>query len=102
MRDSIEPPLELERGQSAFIKWLKRRRHGLNDFLAGYSLVGDTPTYDPHLFPWLESLVRAVPEIRAEARPILARNEAIPPFRDFAPGHERIAPSANDWRSFFF
>ena len=99
--DSISPP-KLERGQSWFIRWIKKRRHGLNDYLARYSLVGNTPTYDTALFPWLAPIVAAVPAIRDEALPILAHNEAIPPFRDFAPGHERIAPSANDWRSFFF
>ena len=95
-------PLTLERGQSAFIKWIKRRRHGLNRFLSRYSLVGDTPTYDIAYFPWLQPILAAVPEIRDEARTILQHTAAIPPFRDFAPGHERIAPSANDWRSFFF
>lgn len=92
----------LERGQSAFIRWIKGRRHRLNAFLARYSLVGNTPIYDTALFPWLAPIVAQVPAIREEALPILAHNEAIPPFRDFAPGHERIAPSANDWRSFFF
>lgn len=95
-------PATLERGQSRFIRWIKSRRHGLNRYLARYSLVGNTPTYDCQLFPWLDPILAAVPAIREEALPILALNEAIPPFRDFAPGHERIAPSANDWRSFFF
>lgn len=96
-----EPSLKLERGQSPFIRWVKKRRHGFNAFLSKYSLVGDTPTYDPALFPWLEGIVAAVPAIRAEALPILNHEKAIPPFRDFAPGHERIA-GPNDWRSFFF
>ena len=96
------PPPTLERGQSAFIRWIKGRRHGLNAYLARYSLVGNTPTYDTSLFPWLQPILTQIPAIREEALPILAHNEAIPPFRDFAPGHERIAPSANDWRSFFF
>ena len=91
----------LERGQSRFIRWIKRRRHGLNRYLARYSLVGDTPLYDAALFPWIEPLVRAVPEIRREAETILRHGKAIPPFRDFAPGHERIA-GPDDWRSFFF
>lgn len=98
----VGAPLTLERGQSVFIRWIKRKRHRVNDILSRYSLVGDTPTYDPALFPWLRPLIEAVPAIRTEALPILALNDAIPPFRDFAPGHERIAPTANDWRSFFF
>ena len=98
---SNSPP-KLERGQSLFIRWIKKRRHSLNNFLARYSMVGNTPTYDTALFPWLDGILAAVPAIREEALPILAHTEAIPPFRDFAPGHERIAPSANDWRSFFF
>ena len=94
-------PLRLERGQSRFIRWIKRRRHKLNDYLARYSLVGDAPLHDPSLFPWIGKLILAVPEIRREAERILRHGEAIPPFRDFAPGHERIA-GPNDWRSFFF
>lgn len=94
--------IKLERGQSSFIKWIKRRRHSLNAFLSRFSLVGDTPTYDLTHFPWIAKILEVVPQIREEAEGILRHTAAIPPFRDFAPGHERIAPSANDWRSFFF
>lgn len=94
--------LKLQRGQSAFIRFVKRRRHGLNHFLSRYSLVGDAPTYEPALFPWLDPLVDAAAAIREEALAVLRHREAIPPFRDFAPGHERIAGGPDDWRSFFF
>lgn len=94
--------VNIERGQSTFIRWIKRRRHGFNKFLSRYSLVGNTPTYNTDFFPWLKPILSQVPAITQEAEVILQHTAAIPPFRDFAPGHERIAPSANDWRSFFF
>lgn len=99
---SRSAPLTLQRGQSPFIRFIKRRRHGLNQFLSRFSLVGDTPTYDAALFPWLAGLVDRLPAIREEALAVLRHREAIPPFRDFAPGHERIAGGPDDWRSFFF
>ena len=95
-------PPQIERGQSAFIRFVKRRRQGLNRYLSRFSLVGDTPTYDPRLFPWIDKVMAALPEVRTEALTILRHREAVPPFRDFAPGHERIAPGPDDWRSFFF
>jgi beta-hydroxylase len=92
----------LERGQSPFIRWIKKHRHGLNRWLARYSRVGNEPICDPALFPWLQPILGETAAIREEALRILRHGEAIPPFRDFAPGHERIAKRADDWRSFFF
>jgi len=93
------PPTS-ERGQNAFTRWFKQRRHGLNRHLAKYSLVGDNPTYDTANFPWLQPLLAAVPQIREEAKSIIRHSESIPPFRDFA--HGRLRFGTNDWRSFFF
>lgn len=92
----------LETGQSGFIRWIKKYRHGLNRWLARYSSVGNDAVYDPALFPWLAAIAARMPAIRDEARRILRHGDAIPPFREFAPGHERIAERADDWRSFFF
>lgn len=94
-------PGGIKRGQTRFVRWGKKLRPLFNRVLGRYSLVGDTPTYDPRLFSWTAELVAAVPSIREEADRIMQRERAIPPFRDFAPGHERIV-SADDWRSFFF
>lgn len=96
------PSIAIRHGQSAFIRFVKKGRHRINRFLSRYSLVGDTPTYDPAIFPWLEGLNACAPAITEELHEILRHRAAIPPFRDFAPGHERIAPGADDWRSFFF
>jgi len=100
--DAVARAARLERGQSGFIRWLKKRRHGLNRWLARYSMVGDDSVCDPALFPWLADIASQTEAIREEALRILRLGEAIPPFRDFAPGHERIAERADDWRSFFF
>jgi beta-hydroxylase len=99
--DYVTPP-GIQRGQSDFIRRAKKLRHGVNRWLTRYSLVGDTPTYDPALFPWLDNIVAATPELTAEMHAIYRHIHAIPAFRDFAPGHERIAGDTDDWRSFFF
>ena len=94
-------PGGVRRGTSPVIRLAKKCRPALNALLRRYSLVGDAPVTDPANFPWIAQLQRQLPAIRREMEVILEREESIPPFRDFAPGHERIV-GANDWRSFFF
>ncbi len=94
-------PGGIKRGQTWIVRTGKKIRPQLNRILSPYSLVGDTPVYDVALFPWLDPIIRNLPAICAESERILRHEEAIPPFRDFAPGHERIV-SESDWRSFFF
>jgi len=94
-------PGGVKRGKSAFIHLIKRARPWLNDFMVPYSKVGNAPFTDPAAFPWVAELLEELPAIQAEAARILQHHEAVPPFRDFAPGHERIAPDVDDWRSFF-
>lgn len=94
-------PGGIKRGASPFIRFLKKLRPFLNRILVPYSKVGNAPLSAPTLFPWVADLLEQVPAIRTEADAIMRHREAIPPFRDFAPGHERIV-GADDWRSFFF
>lgn len=94
-------PGGIRRGSSPLIKLLKKLRPMLNRALVPYSQVGNVPLSPPELFPWISELQKAVPAIRGEADAIMRHRQAIPPFRDFAPGHERIV-GEDDWRSFFF
>jgi beta-hydroxylase len=94
-------PGGIKRGTSPFVRFLKKLRPFLNRVLVPYSKVGNAPLSRPELFPWIAHLIEQVPAIRAEADAILRHQKAIPPFRDFAPGHERIV-GEDDWRSFFF
>ena len=94
-------PGGIKRGTSPFVRFLKRLRPFLNRVLVPYSKVGNVPLSRAELFPWITPLIEQVPAIRAEADAVMRHSEAIPPFRDFAPGHERIV-GADDWRSFFF
>lgn len=94
-------PGGIRRGTSQFVRFAKKLRPRLNRMLEPYSMVGNAPLTDARAFPWIAELQQAVPAIRAEADSILRHREAIPPFRDFAPGHERIVDE-DDWRSFFF
>ena len=94
-------PAGMKRGTTRFIRLAKRLRPWLNAMVVRYSLVGNERVTHPEVFPWIAEIVKAVPDIRRELDHILMKEEAIPPFRDFAPGHERIV-EAQDWRSFFF
>ena len=94
-------PGGIKRGQTTLIKYLKRIRPWVNRALVPYSQVGNAPVTDARLFPWIAEIIKDLPAIQAEADTILRNRKAVPPFRDFAPGHERIV-SEDDWRSFFF
>jgi len=94
-------PGGVKRGKSTFIRFARRARPCLNALLVPFSRVGDAPLTDPATFPWVAELLEDLPAIRAEADRIMRHCKAVPPFRDFAPGHERIAPGEDDWRSFF-
>src|SRR3954465_14378014 len=78
----------------------KKMRHRISAVIGRSSKVGDTPTLDPALFPWMSELERRWPEIRAEVDELLAHEEGIPPLADISPDHRRIAPPGK-WRSFF-
>jgi beta-hydroxylase len=78
----------------------KRLRHRISAVIARSSKVGDTPIYDPGLFPWIRPLEACWPEIRAEVDALLALEAAIPPLAEISPDHRRIAPP-DKWKSFF-
>ncbi|HEX2763818.1 MAG TPA: aspartyl/asparaginyl beta-hydroxylase domain-containing protein [Allosphingosinicella sp.] len=78
----------------------KRVRHRVSALIARSSKVGDSPVYDPALFPWTARLQAQGPEIRRELDALLALEEAIPPLADISPDHRRIAPPGK-WKSFF-
>jgi len=78
----------------------KRLRHRISGVIARSSKVGNAPTYDPRLFPWIAALEARWPEIRAEVGALLARQEGIPPLAEISPDHRRIAPPGK-WKSFF-
>jgi aspartyl/asparaginyl beta-hydroxylase (cupin superfamily) len=78
----------------------KRLRHRISAIIARSSTVGDTPVYDPRLFPWVTELEARWGEIRAEATRLLEHEAGIPPLAEISPDHRRIAPPGK-WKSFF-
>jgi beta-hydroxylase len=78
----------------------KRLRHRISAVIARSSRVGNTPVYDPALFPWIAGLEARWQEIRAELDSLLALEAAIPPLAEISPDHRRIAPP-DKWKSFF-
>src|SRR5829696_8922403 len=92
--DRVVPPLP------PLFRMVKKMRHRIGAVIARSSRVGDTPTYEKALFPWIAELERRWPEIQAEVAALLAREEGIPPLADISPDHRRIAPPGK-WKSFF-
>jgi aspartyl/asparaginyl beta-hydroxylase (cupin superfamily) len=78
----------------------KRLRHRISALIAQSSHVGNTPVYEPSLFPWVAGLESDWREIRAEAEALLAHQDGIPPLAEISPDHRRIAPPGK-WKSFF-
>jgi aspartyl/asparaginyl beta-hydroxylase (cupin superfamily) len=78
----------------------KKFRHRISAVIGRSSTVGDQPTFDSSLFPWMADLQARWREIRAEVDELLAHEEGIPPLAEISPDHRRIAPPGK-WRSFF-
>jgi beta-hydroxylase len=78
----------------------KRLRHRISALIARSSTVGDTPVYDPKLFPWIAGIEARWEEIREEVGRLLAHQAGIPPLAEISPDHRRIAPPGK-WKSFF-
>lgn len=72
----------------------KRLTRGLDRFFAAQSKVGDPPTFDTGLFPFLETLEAHWEEIRAELEPLLAHRAVI------SPDQRRIS-KGEQWRTCF-
>jgi ornithine lipid ester-linked acyl 2-hydroxylase len=78
----------------------KRLRHRISAIIARSSTVGDSPVYDPALFPWVAPLEARWETIRDEVARVLAHEAGIPPLAEISPDHRRIAPPGK-WKSFF-
>lgn len=81
-------------------RWLKKRRHTINDFVAKSSIIPDVPVFDPEDFDWASEIAEHWEEIRDEALAIYRHRDAIPPLREISPDHRRIIQD-DSWRSFF-
>lgn len=78
----------------------KRLRRWINRVIALYSIVGDPPVFDPHIFPWTSVLEANWRVIREEVDALLEKTTSIPTFVDVSPDQYRIA-NTDKWRSFF-
>ncbi|MXP48151.1 aspartyl/asparaginyl beta-hydroxylase domain-containing protein [Altererythrobacter luteolus] len=87
--------------QKPLVRIGKRLRDPVNRFLAGQSLIGDTPVIDARLIPGLNEVAREWSAMRDEIIPLMREREIIPPLGKISPDHRRIA-SSPAWKSFFF
>lgn len=82
------------------IRPIKRQRHGLNRFIARYSLVGNPPVFDPAVFTWTADLEENWRAIRDEAAALMSGPDEIPTLSDFSPDHQRLDQKRR-WQIFF-
>lgn len=98
-----------ERTSIDYLKKQRRRRvkrfgkrliRGLNDFIAGQSVVGDRPVYpNNEPFPYLKPLEDNWNIIRTELDEILKHREEIPSFIEVSTDQAKIAQDQR-WRTF--
>ena len=81
------------------IPWSFRLLHRFERYLAGASIHGDPPVYDPGVFAWVPQLERRCADIAGEYRQLIADGEQIPPFHEISPEQLPITSDAN-WRTF--
>ena len=81
------------------IPWSFRLLHRFERYLAGASIHGDPPVYDPGVFAWVPQLEARCGDITAEYRQLIANGEPIPPFHEISPEQLPITSDAN-WRTF--
>ncbi len=83
------------------ILWIGRRsRHLFNRLIAGSSLLGDPPVYDPRSLPWTRMLEEHWRQIRRELDAVRAYRDYLPALQEISPDHSRIARE-RQWTAFF-
>ena len=86
--------------RSFLFRFFQKHRHALNDWMAGFSRIPNSPVMDPRAFEWTAELSRHADVIREEAMAIYRHRDAIPPLKELSPDHHGIATD-DSWRSFF-
>jgi len=76
-----------------------RLLHRFERYLAGASILGDPPVYDPGAFAWVPHLEARCADIAFEYRRLIADGENIPPFHEISPEQRPITSDGN-WRTF--
>ena len=80
------------------LSWAERL---LGKWFHKYSLLGDKPFYNPHVFEVAKELEDNYPKIREEVEAILKRYDDLVVFQDVSPNQAYI-PIDDKWRMFFF
>ena len=80
-------------------KYGKRGIRALYGFLGRQSLVGDTPVFDPELFPFLRELEASWTKIRSELDQILTARDHLPPFQTISTDQKKIAVD-DRWKTY--
>lgn len=74
---------------------------GLEKIIARYSLVEDTPFFDPTQFDWTSTLEEKWQQIRQELDVVLQYTDELPRFQDISPDQSVNISQDNRWKTFF-
>lgn len=86
--------------RKAIMKAGGKLRIKLDNFLIGYSKVGNPSAFDNATFPWSRDIEDNWEKIRDEAMAVMTDPEEIPPLEEISPDHKGIARNRK-WKSFF-
>lgn len=75
--------------------------HSLDYLFGRFSLVGDKPFFDPHIFPWTRDLEANWQVMREELDTLLKHREALPSFHDITEDAATITRD-DQWKTYFF
>ncbi|MGQ9864095.1 MAG: aspartyl/asparaginyl beta-hydroxylase domain-containing protein [Bacteroidia bacterium] len=89
-----KPETWLGKTVQAFIDWSE-------EVIARYSLHGNPPVYDKHLFPWALTLEKEWHLIRQELDEIMRYKDQLPGFHEILPEVETITQD-RDWKTYLF
>jgi len=77
----------------------RRILHLTDRFLGQQSKIGNTPVFDPAIFPWIRDFEANWKAIRAELDRVLQDRDSLPSFHDISPDQKRISKGDN-WKTF--
>lgn len=77
--------------------WIIKR---LEHLIRRSSTVGNTPFFDPGIFPWTQALESHAAAIRAELQTVLQNTAAIPSFQQISKDQARLTQD-DRWKTFF-
>jgi beta-hydroxylase len=87
--------------RGGLLRFGKRIRPALNDFLGRHSKIGTPAYFDNELFDWVPGLEARHEAIRKEAEMVMTARDRLWPLHELSPHHGRIDAEDDKWKVFF-